>query len=157
MSDGTVTAKITGLDQLEQRLLEEGPKAAKKVLRRGGNRSGEVMRSAIQAGASKHVEEGFLESHIVMITKADGSNGRLLVVIGPQGDAGYIKGATREGKNVTFKGEIHYADVAARMLEFGSKHQPPTPFMGPAFDSSSDEALAVFIDETWNGLKDLEE
>jgi hypothetical protein len=47
--------------------------------------------------------------------------------------------------------------VAALMAEFGSKHQPAKPFMGPAFDSSSDEALSVFVDETWNALQDLEE
>jgi HK97 gp10 family phage protein len=157
MADDTVTVSISGLVELEQRLLEEGPKAARKVLRKSGNRGGEVIRSAIQQRAAQHVETGFLEDHIVMVTKADGSNGRLVVVIGPQGDAGYFKNATREGSKVTFEGEIHYAAVAALMLEFGSKHQHPTPFIGPAFDESSQEALNVFVDELWNGLKDLEE
>jgi HK97 gp10 family phage protein len=155
MADETVTTTFSGLDQLEQRLLEEGPKAAKKVLRKSGKRGGEVMRSAIAERTPRLT--GFTGDHIVMVTKADGSNGHLVVVIGPQKDAGYFKGATRHGDKVTFKGEIHYADIAARMEELGSKHQPPRPFMAPAFKDSSEEALMVFVDELWNGLKDLEE
>jgi HK97 gp10 family phage protein len=166
MADDLVTVNISGLDELEKRLVEEGPKVARKVLRKSGKRGGEVMRSAIERGAAQHVETGFLEGHIVMSTKLDGSNGKLVVVIGPQGDAGYLKGSTRTsdalgilagGSTVSLEGSTHYAAVEARMLEFGSKHQPPTPFVGPAFDASSDEALAVFVDELWNALSDLAE
>lgn len=155
MPDDTVTASISGLDQLEQRLIEEGPKAAKKVLRKSGKRAGEVIRSAIAARAPR--DTGFLADHIVIATKANGGNGHLVVVIGPQGDAGYFKGATRQGDKVTFQGEIHYASVAALMEELGSKHQAPKPFIGPAFDASSNEALSVFVDELWNALSDLAE
>jgi HK97 gp10 family phage protein len=166
MAEDFVAVKISGLDELEKRLVEEGPKVARKVLRKSGKRGGEVMRSAIERGAAQHVETGFLEGHIVMTTKLDGSNGKLVVVIGPQGGVGYLKGSNRSknpldilgnGSTVTLEGSFHYASVEARMLEFGSKHQPPTPFVGPAFDASSDEALTVFVDELWNALSDLAE
>jgi HK97 gp10 family phage protein len=157
MPDQTITSSISGLDELEQRLREGSSKVARKVLRKAGKRGGEVIRAAIEQGAARHVETGFLEGHIVMKTAANGNEGKLVVIIGPQGDAGYFKGATRHGGTAEFKGEAHFADVAARMLEFGSKHQPPTPFMGPAFDSSSQEALDVFVDELWNALSDLAE
>lgn len=157
MADDLVTVNISGLDELEKRLVEEGPKVARKVLRKSGKRGGEVMRAAIERGAAQHVETGFLEGHIVMKTKLDGSNGKLVVVIGPQGDIGYFKDPTRQGNKVEFKGSAHFPAVEARMLEFGSKHQPPTPFVGPAFDASSDEALTVFVDELWNALSDLAE
>jgi HK97 gp10 family phage protein len=157
MAEDFVAVKISGLDELEKRLVEEGPKVARKVLRKSGKRGGEEMRSAIAQGYSQHFKTGFLEGHIVMSTKVDGSHGKLVVVIGPQGDAGYFVGATRHGDKVEFKGEAHFAATAARMLELGSKHQPPTPVMGPAFDSSSDAALTVFVDELWNALSDLAE
>jgi HK97 gp10 family phage protein len=150
-----VTIKISGLDELEQRLTDLAPKMAKKVIRKAGKAGGEIIRSAIAARAPRLT--GNLDQHIVMTTRADGSKGTLVVVIGPQKLAGYFKGATREGKNVTFKGEIHYADVAARMAEFGSKHQPPRPFMGPAFDSSADQALGAFVNSLSDSLSDLAE
>lgn len=148
-----VTCNIVGLDELNQRLQDAAPKVANKILRNSGRKGGEVIRSAIAVNAPR--DTGFLDEHIVMTTKT--GNGFVKVTIGPQGDAGYFVGATRHGKTIEFKGSPHYAAVAALMAEFGSKHQPAKPFMGPAFDSSSDEALAVFIDETWNALQDLEE
>lgn len=155
MPDQTVTVKISGLDQLSQRLSEESAKIARKVLRNAGVKAGGIIRSAIAANAPR--DTGFLEEHIAMKTSVNPSKGTLVVVIGPQGDAGYFKGATRHGNKVEFKGSPHYAAIAARMEEFGSKHQPARPFMGPAFDASSDQALSVFVDELWNSLKDLEE
>lgn len=153
MAEQTVTVEIKGLDELERRLSEQAPKVAQKVLRNAGKKGGEVIRLAIAANAP--VDTGFLEQHFVM--KQSFRDTGMTVVIGPQADAGYFRGATRHGVKVEFKGSPHFADVAARMAEFGSKHQAAKPFMGPAFDSSADDALSVFIDELWNGCKDLEE
>jgi HK97 gp10 family phage protein len=153
MADSTVTVSIAGLDELNARLHEEAPKVAKKVLRLAGRRGGEIIRSAIAQAAPR--DTGFLEEHIVMKTTVRDTG--MTVVIWPQGDAGYFKGAERHGNKVEFKGSPHYAAVAARMAEFGSKHEAAQPFIGPAFDGSADEALDVFVDELWNGLQDLAE
>jgi HK97 gp10 family phage protein len=153
MNDFTV--KISGLDELGEKLSEQVPKMVRKYLRKGGNQGGEIFRSAIAARAPR--DTGFTGDHIVRVTKLDGSNGTLVVVIGPQANAGYFKGPTRTGRGVVFKGEIHYADIAARMEEFGSKHQPPRPFMGPAFDESANEALGAFVNSLSESLGDLGE
>lgn len=152
-----VTATVSGLDELEKRLIEEGPKVARKAVRNAGKKGGEVIRQAIEANATQHEETGFMAGHIVMVSRSSGKNGSMTVTIGPQADAGYFRGATRHGNKVEFKGEAHLAEDEARFLEFGTKHQAATPFVGPGFESSSEEALSTFVDELWNNLRDLEE
>jgi HK97 gp10 family phage protein len=152
MPDG-VTVNITGLDELALKLGEQAQKAARKALRNAGNRAGAVVQAAIEKNAPRLT--GFLAEHVVIKTVIKDSD--LFVTIGPQAKAGYFVGGHRSVDSIAFEGKPHYAEVSARMAEFGSRHQAAYPFVRPAFEETKEPALAVFVDELWNSLRDLEE
>lgn len=154
MADDTVTVQIEGLDRLEEKLVNIGPRLARRVMRKAGLKGAQIFQTAIEEKAP--VLTGNLEGHIGVTTKINKTDG-ITIAVGPEKDAGYFKGAERHGQKVTFSGSPHYADVAARMEEFGSKHEPARPFIGPAFEENAEEVLNVFVDEVWNALQDLAE
>lgn len=139
--------EIRGLAELEQRLRDESKKVAIKTLRSAGREAGKIFQQAIEARAPR--DTGFLSEHLKIATRAkSGDEGSLRVEVGPS-RAVYPK----RGQERTSKG----ASEVAMMREFGTRFQPATPFMRPAFEESKEQVLDVFVTELRSNLEDLRE
>lgn len=128
------TAHVEGLDELERMLEELTPKAAKAAVRRAALKAGEIWQEAIEERAPRRT--GFLSEHITIKTKTTGgdddSTGGITVLVGPEKSAFY-----------------------AMFQEFGTKHQPAKPFIGPAYEEKKDEVLETFEKELQATLERL--
>ncbi len=128
MANG-VTVKITGLEQLSQKMQEFPDKLVQKGVRNALKAGGEVLRAAISAGApvSEDVthghEPGFLKDHIAATVSTSVKNDKGTVKVGPVAKAFY-----------------------AMFPEFGTRHQAAKPFIRPAFEGNGQKALDAFVD-----------
>lgn len=156
MAEQIVQLTVKGLPELEEKLQKQAPAVIRKVLRSAVERAGEVIRAEVESNVT-HRLTGFLESHIVMKVTTSQGGSRATAIIGAQADVGYASIST-EGSRISLSTKAaHFPAVYDIFLEFGSKHQPATPFMGPAFEASAGEALDVLAEALWNGLAELEE
>jgi HK97 gp10 family phage protein len=132
----TVSVKIDGLDDLERKLKDLGPKLAKRGLRKALADAGEVMKEAqiarapVGPGTGDH-PGGNLRETISAVVKASPTNEEGTVVVAP----------TRHG----FYGMF---------AEFGTSHQPAKPWMTPAFDESKEAAQQKFVDALKDALEE---
>lgn len=138
-----VTVKVN-LNGVDKKLLEVGPKLARKS-----------MRKALRAVGTKWVEEvksrvpvleGDLKNSIVakVSTGKDGTNGR--VAVGPN-----LRFKRTDGKKSVGPG------VYAMWVEFGLKKKkyPAHPFMRPCFDSTKEKVVELFADTLREGLEEI--
>jgi HK97 gp10 family phage protein len=137
-----VTVQMSGLEDLEKVLEELAPKAALEAVRRAAREAGEIWEHAIEATAP--VLTGALKDNIEITSRAKGNT--LSVHVGPS------KAIEKPVK--AWGGQP--ADYPA-YIEFGTKHQPATPFVGPAFESTKQDVLDKFVQELGTELKQLEE
>lgn len=158
MSDD-VTAEIEGLEDLEQMLEQQTPRAARTAVRRATRAGGEIFQLEIEARAPRLT--GFLASEIVIKSRASGvdddsdATGAIVVRVGADPKAAQLVGGQREGKTLTFKNDPHYAGLEALFAEFGTKHESARPFMRPSFEAKKDEVLETFQTELRAELENL--
>jgi HK97 gp10 family phage protein len=91
------------------------------------------------------VKTGFLRDHEVRSIKATGG-GTIVAKVGPQAQAGYFTLSTRGGK-MQGSQSAHYPSLYAMWYEFGTKHQPARPVMGPAAEANQGAVINAFIAE----------
>ena len=149
MSD-FVTAKVTGLSELQEKIEQLKDKVAKKGLRASLRAGGNVFKNAMVALAPK--ETGFLSEHfgLRVSVRRDAVAGS--VYIGPQGKIDYPAYASgaynikRKDGKIKKVGRIAVATVA-RFLEFGTSKMSKKPFMTQAFESNKQRALDAVIEK----------
>lgn len=109
---------------------------AAKVLQQ---RALENLDAVIAANAAKYPQEqstGLLRKNLVLTRgRRNNFNGESMLVRIRQ-----KKYPGRSGRGAT-------TAQVGRLLETGSEHQPPNPYMAPAFAAKKDEAVAVFVAE----------
>jgi|SRR5665213_2874010 len=123
-------AEITGLDELLQKLSEEAPKVARKVLRRAAKDAGDIWVTAISDNAPELT--GFLRSQIAENLTA--TSDAVEVIVGPGKDAFYVL-----------------------FREFGTHFQSAKPFIRPAFESTKDLIIQTFVEDLADELNALKE
>jgi HK97 gp10 family phage protein len=137
---GLSQTKVSGLSELEASFKEFIPKAARKAFRNAGFVASQIWVDSMEELAPvRHSsgpgrEPGFLRGSIGASVRVSAANEALIVHVGPS------KAAYYGGFN-----------------EFGTSHMAAHPFMRPTFQNHQDDVLAVFVDELWNSLKDLEQ
>src|SRR5437899_2771128 len=113
------------------------------------------MRQASDAGATIYlmaiegadpVKTGFLRDHEVRTTKVSNNDGTLVTKIGPQAKVGYFTLSKPIGGKTQTQ-SAHYPSLYASWYEFGTKHQPARPVMGPAAETNKDRVVSAFIHE----------
>jgi HK97 gp10 family phage protein len=119
------TLIVTGVDKVDRKLRKLGPAVQKKVVR-AAMRKGMNLVTA-EARKNAPVKTGALKKAI----KTRGSS---------RPKKGVVRVETRVGAG-DFKGETFYA----AMVEFGTSHAPPHPYMTPAYEAKKDEARAAAI------------
>lgn len=136
MADG-VFVKITGLEQLSQRMKDFPDKLVSKGVRASLTAGGEVFRRAISDGApvSEDIthghEPGFLKDHI----------------------AAKVSVSTRQDKGSVKVGPVKKA-FYAMFPEFGTRTQTAKPFIRPAFESQGQNALDAFVNKLREAFKE---
>jgi HK97 gp10 family phage protein len=155
-----VDVQVTGLKELQQRLQQisdtvGGKQAAKPVvhaLRQAGKL---IQTSAINL---VHKKSGTLAANIIVThpkTRVAGVE-KITVTIRAKAkkyadNAGNRRKGRAGGKYKDY-GPLFYA----RFLEFGTSHQPPYPFLRPAFEFNKSDLPEVFADSLSKSLDKLE-
>lgn len=141
---------VVGLQELGAKLDKLFKEDAKKAVRTAIKPSIEVIRKEIRAKAPVRVEVGATGFRKTSKGKKEREPGYLKAHIGrwikPSGD----------GSLSAFVGPTRSA-FYGRFYELGTSHQPPRPFIGPAFESKKNEAETIFgkvlYEEILKGLK----
>lgn len=129
---GLARVQVVGLDELEKKLKDIGPKQARKAFRNAGRKAAEIWVGDMQERVPKNT--GFLETHIGSAVRIESKEDLFTIHVGPAKEA--------------FWGIFH---------EFGTKKMAAHPFMRPTFMEHQDDILQLFADLLWNELKALEQ
>lgn len=119
-----------GFAELEQQLDALKNSIVRRALREGLTKAGAVLvqeqkaRAPVLKEATKKRVPEELRDSIGADIKISNANEQAELVVGP-----------------------HKRAFWARFAEFGTSHQAAAPFIGPAFDASSEQALEAFMGE----------
>lgn len=143
-----VTWKITGLDELQDRLAELPKTIASRVLRKTLRDAGESLKSAIVAAAPHHT--GFLSEHFDVRVSVKANELEATAFIGPEGRM-YYPGVGEKERGVStgkfpHKGGLVPVASVARFLEFGTRKMGAKPFMSTTFEEKKEGLINEIID-----------
>jgi len=135
-----ITFKVEGLQELERRLLEFGPKVARNGLRAANFAGAKVFREAAKQSAP--VRTGLLKANISAFKRQSPQN----VAKHSVGVRGVRKkfANTAENRRKRRVGKKYQADGPAfygRFLEFGTSNMSARPFLRPAFQNNIGNAI----------------
>lgn len=128
MSD-IIQCQITGLRELETKMIALGPKLGMQAMRSALNAGAQTIKKDVQARAPFNT--GKMKKN-VYVTRSRSESGPTQMT--------YIVGI-RSGKKEEIKGRDAFY---WRFLEFGTKFIAARPFLRPAFESKKHEALTKF-------------
>lgn len=146
----TERVEIEGLEELEAALAEvTDKKVAWKSLRSALAKGGRVI--ANQAKRNAPVESGALRQSIGIFSRKGKRGDRVSAVfIGPKvKNKTAIRKAQAAGRDI--KG-IYYGHI----VEQGSVHSAPAPFLRPALDQAAGVALGKFVQDLREKLNDVD-
>ncbi|RYE43612.1 MAG: HK97 gp10 family phage protein [Hyphomicrobiales bacterium] len=158
-----VRVKVEGLKQFDASLGELSKGAARGVLRRVLRKAGQPMADMASALAPDDPETGAPDLHTSIIVsdrvRNTVGNKEFSDVLASGGSTGEAVAAMRDARRAA-KGEGSFAEVfvgpaagskraaiKAIAQEFGSVNHPPHPYMRPAWDAKSGEALDTITRE----------
>lgn len=125
----TGTISITGLAELEKRLLDFPDRLAKNILAGAIRAGAAVIRDEARSKAPKDTGE---MARDILIKKARGGNGLTFHVYVRSGKKSRLAGRKRNVSRDSFYW---------RFVEFGTSKMGAKPFMRPAFDAKKTEAV----------------
>jgi HK97 gp10 family phage protein len=180
--DGLVATGVTGLEELLRRLDRIPLVLSREVARDGLQAAGEIIQAAAESSAPRRTGE--LAEDIIVELRVSGDLRSAKVVVGPGYDASSLK-TRKRGKyagqqDTTTSAGVYGGFVerghgmpgyswksrfgsakqrrrSGREIELGSHDVPPHPWLKPAFDSSSEEAVQVLIDSTKDALQRIDQ
>lgn len=147
----TVEVKIEGLDQVQEKLKRLGnPRLMKNAARRSMRRAMAIVRDAARSGA-KNIDDPQTSEKIwknIAIAAGKTRNPNEVVMrVGVRGGASF---SNPNPPNTSGGDTRHW-----RWIEFGSVHNPPTPFMRPALQNNI-QAVTNSFAENFNREIDKE-
>jgi HK97 gp10 family phage protein len=141
-----VTVKIKGLDQLKTALTQIPLEMQRGPVRTAVKKAAEVVKKQAYQNVKNHRKTGLLESKMAVAISVPRIPGRFSYDVGvARGEPKrYVDNAkNRRLKRVGKKYRPQGAWFYWRFLEFGSSHQPKTPFLVPAFEAKKFEAVDI--------------
>jgi HK97 gp10 family phage protein len=143
--------KMTGLAELEQKLLELPPRAAREALRAGIKAGGGILQDEMEERVNRgwhHFSAAPIAKGFKTKLEPDRIRGELAEVYAFL--ANHI--AVRVTVSAEFEGAISIgparAGYWAHFLEFGTSKMSAKPFIRPAFDTRGKDAVDEFAVET---------
>jgi len=134
-----VELTISGLQEFQQALNDLNDKLATKYVREAAREGGKIVRAEMVLMAPK--DSGLLSEHIDVKTRAQRGEARAVsAFIGPNSKT--VIHPQAKGKT---SGLPRTASFIARLLEFGSAHQPKHPFLTAAWESVKHRVLDKII------------
>ncbi len=146
----TTRVTVLGLQELGQKMRALSEKVNKRIAARATGRAAKVIKDAAkrQVQANPSVDTGSLRDAIVTkkTRKSETQDTSAHIV------AVRIRGSRRKtgGKNRRKQATAPYA----ALVEFGTVNMQAEPFLRPAFDSKSGEALNVMVSTLREGIED---
>jgi len=147
----TVEVNIEGLDEVQERLKRLGnPRLMKNAARRSMRKAMAIVRDAARSGAKGIDDPETAEKIWKNIAIAAGKTqnpSEVVMRVGVRGGASF---SNKNPPNTPGGDTRHW-----RWLEFGSAHNPPTPFMRPALQNNI-QAVTNSFAENFNKEIDKE-
>ena len=133
--------QVDGLQELEAKLValgkKEAPKLLRKALRKGGKIVADDAKTRIPTGGT-----GALAASIGMMARKGKYGNVETMFVGPRMKNPTALALANQNRSKKIAG-IYYG----HMVEEGSVHNTPTPFMRPALDTNANEVLRVVVTE----------
>ena len=151
----TVEVNIEGLDQVQEKLRRLGnPRLMKSAARRSMRKAMAIVRDAARSGAKgiddPETAEKIWKNIAIAAGKTRNPN-EVVMRVGVRGGAAQNANTDRAALSKLSGGITTYW----RYLEFGSAHNPPTPFMRPALQNNV-QAVTNSFAENFNKEIDKE-
>ena len=143
----SVTVKVTGLENVVQKMREVGPKISRGLIRQALKDVGEMWVERAQAEAPE--DDGDLIDSIKakVTTRAENKDGAANIPVGAV-EVGPTMTRRSDGKDSVGPG------IYGMWVEFGLKHKkyPKNPFMRRTYDATAEKAVDLFAETLANGL-----
>lgn len=147
----TVEVNIEGLDEVQEKLKRLGnPRLMKNAARRSMRKAMAIVRDAARSGAKNIDDPETAEKIWKNIAIAAGKTRKPSEVVMRVGVRGGASFSNKNPPNTPGGDTRHW-----RWLEFGSVHNPPTPFMRPALQNNI-QAVTNSFAENFNKEIDKE-
>ena len=134
--------KIEGLDEVQEKLKRLGnPRLMKNAARRSARKAMAIVRDAARSGAKNIDDPETAEKIWKNIAIAAGKTrnpSEVVMRVGVRGGASF---SNPNPPNTSGGDTRHW-----RWLEFGSVHNPPTPFMRPALQNNIQAVMSSFAE-----------
>ncbi|MDD0974976.1 HK97-gp10 family putative phage morphogenesis protein [Pseudomonas fontis] len=152
-----ISARLQGLAPVTQKMLGLAPKLRRKGLRKAARQAMNIVRDDAKSRA-KAIDDPETAAKIWknIVTQESGKQSRreggVVMKVGIRGGAG----ANQHSKDASGNpgGDTRHW----RYIEFGTKHNPPAPFMRPSFSQNlgavTDRFVSVFSQEIDTALKE---
>lgn len=138
----TVEVNIEGLDEVQEKLKRLGnPRLMKNAARRSMRKAMAIVRDAARSGAKNIDDPQTAEKIWKNIAIAAGKTrnpNEVIMRVGVRGGASF---SNPNPPNTSGGDTRHW-----RWLEFGSVHNPPTPFMRPALQNNIQAVTSSFAE-----------
>ncbi len=149
-----ISAKIEGVEELVKQLRQELPaRMQTKILRKA---IGDGCRVILKAAKQKVPvgETGLLKKSLGTKIKAYRTTGNVVGMVGPRtGSKKTKKGKVRTALGKKFDAAGVAPHLYAHLVEKGTKHSAPKPFLRPALDNNVAKIRAIFEQVIRDGLE----
>jgi HK97 gp10 family phage protein len=147
----SVKIEVRGLSELNDRMKNLSDKVALKIIRQAVAAGANVVKEAAKRNVAPHNKTGELQASIdTRRNKQDSREGYEIRDVGVFKLKGYVYANTRRNRQMQRVGKPYEVDPPSfywRFLEFGTRHQAPSPFLRPAFDQNVGTALKAMSDK----------
>jgi len=139
-----ITARLQGLKPVTDKMLGLAPKLRRKGLRKAARQAMNIVRDDAKARARAMDDPGTAEKiWRNIVTQESGRQGQreggVVMKVGVRGGAGSNQHSKDASGNPG--GDTRHW----RYLEFGTQHNPPAPFMRPAFSTNVNAVTDRFV------------
>jgi HK97 gp10 family phage protein len=148
MGNETIQVKVSGLDQLQARLLKLSNQDAKAAMKKALRDGALIFQTAMVANAPK--DTGFLAKHFNTRLSIKSSELQGSAFVGPQGHVDYPLPGGAYNQKINKKGRKYKSGripvvTVARFLEFGTHKLEARPFITQTFEGYKERVLSVVI------------
>jgi HK97 gp10 family phage protein len=144
-----VKIRVQGLAESRGQLANLGEGIELRVLRRATKAAAEVIKQKEIQGARRVEDSGLLADSIRLHMESDKRQAKVRAHIRPSGKPVMVE---QTGPDGVKRERRTRASAYAHLVEFGSQHVPPRPFIRPAVESTAAARDAAFAAEVEKGV-----